>query len=119
MWAESYERDFQDLLLVQSEVARAIAGEIQVALTPEETSRLADARPIHPEAYEAYLKGRFHLHKISPDHLETAQQYFQLTLEKDPDYALAYAGIATSGSPEVTGELCHRVRRSQKRRRRC
>jgi Tfp pilus assembly protein PilF len=82
------------LLLVQSEVAQAIAGEIQVALTPEETSRLAGARPINPEVYEAYLKGRFQLHKISPEHIETAREYFQLALEKDPNYALAHAGIA-------------------------
>jgi Tfp pilus assembly protein PilF len=94
LWAESYERDLENVLLLQSEVAQAIAGEVEVALTPEETKRLASARPVNPEAYEAYLKGQFHWHKIIPQDLETAMHYFELALEKDPDYAPAYAGIA-------------------------
>ena len=93
LWAESYERDLQDVLLLQSEVARAIAREIQVAVTPEETRRLASARRVNPEAYEAYLKGRFHEYRTSPEDSERALDYFNLALEKDPDYALAYTGI--------------------------
>ena len=93
MWAESYERDFQDVLLLQSEVAQAIAGEIKVAVTPEEGARLARARRVNPEAYEAYLKGRFHWYKLTPAALDTALQYFELALEKDPNYALAQVGI--------------------------
>jgi Tfp pilus assembly protein PilF len=81
------------LLLVQSEVAQAIAGEIQVALTPEETSRLAGARSINPEAHEAYLRGRFHSYQFTPADLEKALEYFESALQKDPDYALAYVGI--------------------------
>ncbi len=94
LWAESYERDLQDVLLLQSEVARAIAREIQIAVTPEETRRLASACRVNPEAYEACLKGRFHWYKLSREHLDTALEYFQLALEKDPNYALAYVGIA-------------------------
>jgi serine/threonine protein kinase/Tfp pilus assembly protein PilF len=94
LWAESYERDLQDVLLLQSEVARAIAREIQVAVTPEETRRLASARPVNPEAYETYLKGRFHWYKLTRQHLDTALEYFQLALQKDPNYAPAYVGIA-------------------------
>ena len=94
MWAESYERDFQDLLLVQSEVTRAITSEIQVVFTAEETSRLASARPVHPEAHEAYLRGRFHAYQFTPADMEKALDYFGQALQKDPDYALAYAGIA-------------------------
>ncbi|HYA63157.1 MAG TPA: protein kinase [Candidatus Sulfotelmatobacter sp.] len=94
LWAESYERDLQDVLCLQSEVARAIAREIRVAVTPEEKQRLASAPRVNPEAHEAYLKGRFHWHKLSPEHLETALGYFQLALEKEPNYALAYVGIA-------------------------
>jgi serine/threonine protein kinase/TolB-like protein/tetratricopeptide (TPR) repeat protein len=93
-WAESYERDMREVLLLQTEVAQAIAREIKVAVTPEETRRLARARPVNPEAYEAYLKGRFHWYKLSAEHFETALEYFQLALEKDPDCALAYAGVA-------------------------
>jgi serine/threonine-protein kinase len=94
LWAESYERDLQDVLLLQSEVARAIAREIQVAVTPEETRHLARVRRVNPQAYEACLKGRFHWYKFSREHLNTALEYFQLALEKDPNYALAYVGIA-------------------------
>jgi len=93
-WAESYERDMREVLLLQTEVAQAIAREIKVAVTPEETRRLARARPVNPEAYEAYLKGRFHLYKLSPEHFDTALEYFQLALQKDPNYAPAYVGIA-------------------------
>ena len=93
LWADSYERDLQDVLLLQSEVAQAIAAEIQVAVTPEESERLASARPVNPEAHEAYLKGMFHWQRLTPADLEAALAYFDLALEKDPDYALAYAGI--------------------------
>ncbi|MDA2930532.1 protein kinase, partial [Acidobacteria bacterium AH-259-O06] len=94
LWAESYARDLHDVLTLQAEVARAIAQEIQVAVTPEETRRLASAHPVNPEAYEAYLKGRFHWYKLSPEHFDAALEYFQLALEKDPNYALAHQGIA-------------------------
>ena len=94
LWAESYERDLKDILVLQSEVARTVAEQVQVAVTPEETKRLAATRPVNPEAYEAYLKGRFHSYRQSPEHLEKALEYFELALEKDPSYALAYAGIA-------------------------
>jgi serine/threonine protein kinase/tetratricopeptide (TPR) repeat protein len=96
VWAESYERDLSDVLLLQSEVARAIASEIHVAVTPEEARRLAAARRVDPEAYEACLKGRFHWYKISRESLETALRYFQLALERDQSSATAWAGIAAS-----------------------
>jgi serine/threonine protein kinase/Tfp pilus assembly protein PilF len=94
LWAESYERDLEDVLVLQSEVARAIAREIQVAVTPEEKRRMGSARPVNPEAYEAYLKGRFHWCKLTREDLDTALDYFQLALQKDPNYAPAYVGIA-------------------------
>ncbi len=94
LWAESYERDLQDVLRLQSEVAQAIAREIEIVVTPEEEARLASASTVNPEAYEAYLKGQFHWYKQSPQDYETALEYFQLALEKDPNYALAYTGIA-------------------------
>jgi serine/threonine-protein kinase len=94
LWADNYERDLRDILSVQGEVAQAIVHAIQIQLTPEETTRLASARPVNPEAHEAYLKGRFHWYKLTPQDVEVALQYFQLALQKDPDYALAYTGIA-------------------------
>jgi len=80
--------------VMYSEMARAISGEIQVKLTPEEETRLASARQVNPEAYKAYLMGQFHLYKLTPPDLEAALQYFQSALEKDPNYALAHSGIA-------------------------
>lgn len=94
LWADCYERDLGDVLLVQSEIARAIAREIQVTVTPDGIRRLAGARSVDSEAHEAYLKGRFHWYKLSREHLDMALDYFQLALEKDPSYAPAYAGIA-------------------------
>jgi TolB-like protein/Tfp pilus assembly protein PilF len=94
LWAQSYERDLSNILILQSEMARAIADEIRVKLTGEEETHLASARQVNPEAYKAYLKGQFHWYKLTPPGLEAALQYFQSALEKDPNYALAHTGIA-------------------------
>jgi Tfp pilus assembly protein PilF len=82
------------VLLLQNEIARAIAGEIHVTVTPEGGHRLARARRVNSDAYEAYLKGRFHWYKLSREHLDIAFDYFQLALKKDPSYALAHVGAA-------------------------
>lgn len=94
LWGQTYDRAMTDILVMFSEVARAIAGEIQVKLTPEEETHLASARQVNPEAYEAYLKGQFHWYKLTPEDFEMALQYFEFALEKDPNFALAYVGIA-------------------------
>jgi serine/threonine-protein kinase len=94
LWADTFERNLQDVLVLQSDVAKSVASEIKVAITPEETRHLTGARQVNPEAYEAYLKGRFHWFKLSQRDLNTALQYFQFAVEKDPSYAQAYAGIA-------------------------
>ncbi len=94
LWSQSYDTDVRNVLTLYRDVTRAIANEIQLALTPQVEARLADARPVNPEAYEAYLKGQVHRGKFSSADLETAMQYFELALEKDPDYAPAYVGIA-------------------------
>ena len=94
VWSDEYERDLRDVLSLQAEVTRAIAHEIRVKLTPQEQTRLAKASPVNPEAYEAYLQGRFQWYKVSKQGFEDAERYFQLALKKDPNYALAYAGLA-------------------------
>jgi TolB-like protein/tRNA A-37 threonylcarbamoyl transferase component Bud32 len=94
IWAEDYEREFSNILGLQGEIAQTIASQIQVKLTPQEEARIASARQVNPEAYEAYLKGQFHWYKLSRQDLDTALRYFELALEKDPNYALAHAGIA-------------------------
>jgi serine/threonine-protein kinase len=94
LWAKTYERSGTDVLVMYNEMASAIAENIQVKLTADETTRLASARQINPEAYDAYLKGMFHWYRLNPQDLETALNYFESALEKDPNYALAYTGIA-------------------------
>ncbi len=94
IWAESYDRNFKDILLLQSEVAQAIAGEIKIKLTQKEKKNLMSIRPINPESYDAYLKGRFHWYKLSPQNVQKAFDYFSLALEIDSENALAHTGIA-------------------------
>ena len=94
LWAESYERDLRDVLTLQSEVAQAIARQIRVKLTPLDQARFADARIVDPEAYEAYLKGRYHWNRRSAQAFPKAVQCFQQVISKDPTFAAAYAGLA-------------------------
>lgn len=94
LWAESYERDLRDVLALQAELAQAIAREIRVKLTPLDHARFGEAHPINPEAYEAYLKGRYHWNRRSGEGFGKAVQCFQQAIAKDPTYAVAYAGLA-------------------------
>jgi serine/threonine-protein kinase len=94
IWAQTYQRAGTDILAMYGDIARTIAGEIQVKLTAEEETRFAKARQVNPEAYDAYLKGNNQVVKLTRSGLDAAQSYFELALEKDPTYAPAYAGIA-------------------------
>jgi TolB-like protein/DNA-binding winged helix-turn-helix (wHTH) protein len=94
LWAETYESEMGNVLTLQSQVASAIVSEIRINLTPEEQQRLAAARTVNPQAYEDYLKGRYYWNKRSEEGLGKAVEYYQLAVEKDPQYALAYAGLA-------------------------
>jgi TolB-like protein len=94
LWGESYERDLGDALLLQSEVARAIAHEIKIKLTPQDQTRLATARQVNPEAYEVYLKGRYHWNKMSGVSVSQAAEYFSRAIALDRNYAAAYVGLA-------------------------
>jgi TolB-like protein len=94
IWANIYDRHFEDVLRLQSEVARTIAGEVNVVLTPEESAYLAGTARIVPAAYESYLKGRFHWYRFGEKDLELAQEYFNAAINLDPGYALAYVGLA-------------------------
>jgi TolB-like protein len=93
-WTQSYERKLVDILRLQNEVARSIADEVQVLLTAEEDSYFSSTQQVNPEAYEDYLKGRFHWYKFTPQDLRISLEYFQAALDKDPAYALAYVGYA-------------------------
>jgi serine/threonine-protein kinase len=94
IWSQSYERDLRDVLALQAEVARAIAAEIKVALTPQERTRLTAARPVDPRVHEAYLRGRFHWARRSEPNLRKAIEYFQQAIRLDADYAPAHSGLA-------------------------
>jgi eukaryotic-like serine/threonine-protein kinase len=94
LWAESYERDLRDVLALQAELAQAIVREIRVKLTPQEQAIFAKVRAVDPEAYEAYLKGRYHWNRRSGEGLERAARYFQQAVAQDANYAAAYAGLA-------------------------
>src|SRR5262249_41087029 len=94
LWAETYERDLRDVLALQSEVARAIARKIQIKLTPQDQARLASARPVQREAYEAYLQGLYYWNQRTEPALWKSLEHFRRAVERDPNYALGYAGLA-------------------------
>ncbi len=94
LWTENYERDLAGTFTVQKEVAGAIARQIELKLTPQQQERLARARPVNPEAQEAYLKGRFYWNKRTEDGLRKALDYMNQAVAKDPTYALGHAGLA-------------------------
>jgi serine/threonine-protein kinase len=96
LWAQSYQRDLHDILALQSDVAGAIANEIKIKLTPQEQARLARGRSVNPEAYRLYLQGRYYFSRRTLPAFDKSIQLFQQVLEKDPDTALAYAGLAES-----------------------
>lgn len=98
LWSESYDRDLGNILALQSDLARAIADEIRIKLTPQERARLGSVRPVNPEAYEAYLKGRYHWSRGSRGSLSKAIQYFNDAIRLDPSYAPAYTGLADAYS---------------------
>jgi TolB-like protein/DNA-binding winged helix-turn-helix (wHTH) protein len=93
LWAESYDSEIGDVLVLQSQVAQAVAREIQVKLTQQEKELLGSARPVNPEAHDDYLKGRFLCGK-APEGADNGIQYFQRAIEEAPSDPLAYAGLA-------------------------
>ena len=94
LWAESYEGNLRDTLALQKEVARNIAEQIRIEVTPREQAALKSVKAIDPEAYEAYLKGRYFWNKRTADGLKKAVDYFNQAIAKDPNYAAAYSGLA-------------------------
>jgi TolB-like protein/DNA-binding winged helix-turn-helix (wHTH) protein/Flp pilus assembly protein TadD len=94
LWAQSYDGDVRDTLALQSRVARAIAEEIRVNVQPKEQAALKNVKAVNPDAYEAYLKGRYFWNKRSVESLKRAKEYFDEAVAKAPDYAQAYSGLA-------------------------
>ncbi|HTC93140.1 MAG TPA: tetratricopeptide repeat protein [Terriglobales bacterium] len=96
LWAESYESDLRDVLSLQGNVARDIARKIQVELTPTEKPAQAASTQINPAAYDAYLLGRYYWEKRNQQGLKKSIDYFNQAIAIDPNYALAYSGLADS-----------------------
>ncbi len=94
LWAKSFERDSRDVLALQSELASAIAGEINVRLTPGEQARLTSAQSVNPEAHDAYLKGRYFFNRPSDENLSKAIKQFEEAVRLDPSFAPAYSGLS-------------------------
>jgi TolB-like protein/Tfp pilus assembly protein PilF len=96
LWAETYDRDLGDILKLQGEVADAIAQQVRAQLAPTQQSQLRSAHAVNPAAYDAYLKGRLYFVNefTKPDSLRKAQRYFEESIQTDPNFGLAYAGLA-------------------------
>ncbi len=98
VWASSFERDARDVLSMESEIAGAIANQIQTKLTPEQHAKLASARPINLKAFEAYLQGMHHLDRVGQgfgdEEQKKAAEYFQQAINADPNFVQAYIGLA-------------------------
>jgi eukaryotic-like serine/threonine-protein kinase len=103
LWGEQYQRKFSDVLAVQAEIAKQISEKLRLKLTGEERQRLTKVYTENAEAYQLYLKGRYYWNRRTPESLNKSIEYFQQATDKDPNYALGYAGLADSysmlGSP--------------------
>jgi tetratricopeptide (TPR) repeat protein len=97
----------RDILQMQNELASAVVREVSGRLTPQEQSRLAQARPVNPLAYEAYLKGVYFFNKETDEGFEKALDYYQKSIDLDPSYAAPYFGLA-----ETFGFMAYQTRRS-------
>src|ERR1700682_4186340 len=106
LWAESYDRDLRSILDLESEVARTIADQIRITVTPEERRRMAVSQTVDPEAHELYLKGAFYNNKWTKEGFERGIEYFNRALEKDPRNARAYAELAVAyGGLGIYGDV--------------
>jgi len=94
IWGDFFQGTFSNILALQSQVTLAIAREIEAALTPEEKTRIAYTESVNPEAYEAYLKGKFFYDKFTEEGFKTAVDYLQQAIEIDPNYAEAHAWLS-------------------------
>ncbi len=93
-WSETYDRKMSDALTLESELAQSIAEKVQVTVSGEEQQRLSSARPVAPEVYESYLKGRFAFEQGNRAQFDQSIPYFEDAIARDPTFAPAYLGLA-------------------------
>jgi len=94
LWAQNYERQLHDLLQIENELGKAIARQVQINLTPQQEIDLSKMRTVNPDAYDLYLKGRFYWNQRKPAAIKESIGYLQRATAKDPNFALAYVGLA-------------------------
>jgi len=94
MWARSFDGDSKDVLMLQDQMASAIAHEINAHLNPREVSRFTQTKKVHPEAYDAYLKGRYFFNRPSDNNLTKSITQFEIAIDLDPRFAPAYSGLS-------------------------
>jgi serine/threonine protein kinase len=96
LWSEKYERNMDDIFALQDEISLAIVDKLKIKLLGEEKTELVIRHTQNPEAYNSFLRGRYFWNKRTPESMEISLEHFQKAIEKDPEYALAYAGLADS-----------------------
>jgi TolB-like protein/DNA-binding winged helix-turn-helix (wHTH) protein/Tfp pilus assembly protein PilF len=101
LWAQSYERQLEDVLALQGELSRAIAEEVRITLATNETRRLTPQGRVKPEAYDAYLLGTYQWNQRTEESLDRALAHFRAAIAIDPDFAPAHAGLALAYSPRL------------------
>jgi eukaryotic-like serine/threonine-protein kinase len=116
LWGEQYDRKLSDVLAVQNEITRAITAKLRERLSGETAKQVAKGGTNDPEAYQLYLKGRYYWEKRTPETLDKSRDYFNQAIEKDPNYALAYLGLAdyydvvTDYAPVPSSEMVPKAR---------
>ena len=105
LWAETYDRDLRDILALQSDVASAIAKQVQAQITPAETAKLSTVGQADPEAYQLYLQGLYYWDKGTEQAATNSREYFQKAIEKDPGFARAWVGLAFAYN--LLGDYAH------------
>ena len=97
VWSARFEDDVENIMFIQAKAVQEIANQVRVQLGPEEREHFASARPVNAEAYNAYLKGVFHVERFNPEDMRSAARHFERAVEIDPEFALGHWGI---------GKLC-------------
>ena len=95
LWVQDYRVEKSQILNFYNKVTKSISKEINIVLTPQEESLLAETQTVDPEAYDAYLMGQFYWDRLSKESLQMATDYFEIAIEKDPDWAPPHAGLAS------------------------
>ena len=96
LWAENFDRPSQSILDIHSEVGSAIAAQVKLELTPEGERQLRSVRNVAPQAYDYYLHGRYHWERLTFPEMQKATEYFRKATERDPEFAMAFSGLADS-----------------------